>query len=166
MLARTPPPPADPLRGAVAGLVAGLFASLAMTVFQAGAAKLFPDALGGDDDEPATEKAADRLSTAATAQPVPEDDKPLAGELVHYAFGAVLGAGYGIAGEYGGAVTAGGGTAFGTATALIFDDIVVSALRLGPPATETKPATHVYGLASHLVFGLVLEGGRRLLRGR
>jgi hypothetical protein len=165
MLARHLDRNADPLRGALAGIVAGLFASLTMTAFQAGAAKLFPDALDSDD-EPATEKAADKVASAATGTPLPEDAKPVGGEIVHYLFGAALGSGYGIAGEYSDAVKAGGGTVFGAGAALLFDDVVVPALDLAPPATEAPPATHAYALASHLVFGLVLEATRRLLRGR
>ena len=154
----------DLLRGAAAGLVAGLLASLAMTGFQAGVAKLFPDVSGGG--ESSTEKAADSLSEAAVGEPVPDDKKPAAGEAMQYAFGALLGAGYGIAGERVEAIKAGGGTIFGAGAALLFDDIVVPALGLSPPASESPPTTHVYAIASHLVFGLVLEGGRRLLRGR
>ncbi|TRW14210.1 DUF1440 domain-containing protein [Glacieibacterium frigidum] len=156
---------ADPVRGALAGVLAGLVASLAMTGFQAGVAEMFPDALGGGG-EPATEKAADKVSRAATGEDVPDDVKPAAGEAVHYGFGAALGAAYGIAAEYGDAVRTGGGTLFGAATALIADDIMVPALGLGGPPTETPPATHAYAIASHLVFGLVLEATRRLLRGR
>ncbi len=154
-----------PLRGAAAGLAAGLFASLVMTGFQAGVAKLIPDISGGGG-EPSTEKAAERLSEAAVGKPVPEDKKAAAGQAVHYAFGALLGAGYGIAGERTDAIKAGGGTMFGAGAALLFDDVVVPALGLSPPASESPRRTHVYAMASHLVFGLVLEGGRRLLRGR
>lgn len=155
---------ADPLRGALAGGLAGLVASLAMTGFQAGAAKLFPGALSSDG-EPSTEKAADKLSRAATGEPVPEPAKAAAGEGVHYAFGAALGAGYGIAAEFGDTVTAGGGTLFGAATALLADDVAIPALGLAAPATETPLATHAYAIASHLVFGLVLEATRRAIRG-
>ena len=155
---------ADPLRGAVAGLAAGLVAAAVMSAFQAGVAKLWPEVSGGG--EPATEKAADKVSKATTGEPLPDDHKGPAGELVHYAFGALLGAGYGIAGEGSDALKAGGGTLFGAGAALLFDDLIVPALGLSPAPDETKPATHAYALASHLVFGLVLEGVRRGLRGR
>lgn len=157
---------ADPIRGAAAGAVAGLVASIVMTAFQAGVAKLFPDALGSRGSEPATEKAADKLSEAATGDPVPEPAKAAAGEAVHYGFGAALGAGHGIAAEYGDAVRTGGGTLFGAATALLADDVAVPALGLGGSPTDTPPALHAYALASHLVFGVALEATRRLLRGR
>ncbi len=157
-------PGPDPLRGAVAGLTAGLVASAVMSAFQSGVAKAFPEVSAGG--EPATEKAADKVTQAATGAPLPGDRKAAGGELVHYAFGALLGVGYGIAGEDGDALTAGGGTAFGAGAALLFDDLIVPALGLSPPAGETRPATHAYALASHLVFGLVLEATRRVIRGR
>lgn len=156
----------DDLRGAVAGIVAGLLASLVMTGFQSGVATLIPDISGGGDEEPATEKAADKVSEAAVGQPVPEQRKAVVGEAVHYAFGALLGAGYGIAGEHGDVLKAGGGTVFGVSAALLFDDVAVPALSLSGPASETPAKTHAYAIASHLVFGLVLEGARRALRGR
>lgn len=150
----------DLLRGAASGLVAGLVASLAMDVAQRYLSKLQPPS----DAEPATEKAADRLAEAATGAPVPEDQKPMAGQAVHYAFGALLGAGYGALAERYPDVTEGGGALFGLGTALLFDELAVPAAGLGDAPWKAKPETHLYALASHLVFGTATEGTRRLLR--
>ena len=147
-------------RGAAIGLAAGLVASFAMDRAQ----RLFQ---GGSDDhdegEPATEKVADRASRALSGAPVLEPDKPRAGQFVHYGFGAGLGIAYGIAGAQWSGVTVGFGTLFGLGVALTADEMLVPAAGLGPSPTETPPATHVYSMASHLVFGLALEGTRRVL---
>lgn len=152
----------DPLRGALAGLAAGLVASVVMNQVQALASRLMPDS--GDDDEPATEKAADAVAIAATGEAVPAASKPAAGNLVHYAFGAALGIGYGVIAEYRRGITTGFGTGFGLAVSAVADEVAVPALGLGPAPMETAPAMHLYGAASHLVFGATLEGTRRLVR--
>ena len=157
---------ADPVRGALAGLAAGLVASLVMNQFQALAQKVMPPNDREEESEPATGKAADAVAIAATGNPVPELRKPAAGNFVHYAFGAALGVGYGIAAEYRREITIGYGTGYGLAVAGIADEAAVPALGLGPPATETPPATHLYAAVSHMVFGATLEGVRGLLRAK
>ncbi|RZM13598.1 MAG: DUF1440 domain-containing protein, partial [Sphingomonas sp.] len=98
-------------RGLVAGVIAGAVASFAMDRFQAAASPLLPSS--GSDSEPATEKAADAVSSGITGRKVPDADKPLAGQAVHYAVGIALGAAYGVAAEFRPSVTTGFGTAFG-----------------------------------------------------
>lgn len=151
----------DSLRGLVAGALGGLFASAVMNNFQALAAPLLPPS----DAPPATEVAADKLAIAAAGVAVPDKAKPAAGNAVHYGFGAALGAAYGLAAEWSPAVTAGAGTGFGAAAAGLFDEIAVPALRLSPPPAETPAGLHLYGVISHLVYGVALEASRRLLRG-
>lgn len=151
------------LAGAAVGLAAGLLAALAMNGFQAAAKALSPD----DDEadaEPATERLADRAAIAVSGEPLPTDRKPAAGNVVHYAFGALLGIGYGVAAEYRPVVTTGFGTVFGAGVALLGDEAAVPALGLAPPPARTPATTHLYGLVSHLVFGAALEGSRRVLR--
>lgn len=151
----------DPLRGATAGLAAGLVASLVMDLAQKGLSKLRSSEGGG---EPATEQAADRLAQAATGAPVPDERKPIAGQAVHYGFGALLGLGYGIAAEYWPQSTAGWGSAYGIGNALLFDEAAVPAAGLGQAPCDAPASTHLYTLASHLVFGAAAEGTRRLVR--
>jgi len=153
----------DPLKGALAGLAAGLTAAFVMDRFQWALAKAMPSD-GGGDQEPATERAADRVARIATGDDVPGDDKPVAGQLVHYALGAALGVAYGIAAEYSPSVTTGFGTAFGTGTAAVLDEAVVPAVGLGDAPWNTGAGTHLYSLASHLVFGGAAEATRRSVR--
>lgn len=146
------------LKGAAIGLVAGLAASFVMEKAQS---VLQGDAEGGG--ESSTTKAADKLSQATTGAAVPKPDKPKAGELVHYGFGAALGLVYGAVAAQWRGVTAGFGSLFGLGVALAADELLVPALGLGPWPTETPPKTHAFGVASHLVFGLSLEAVRRAL---
>ncbi len=144
------------LRGALAGIVAGVAASFAMDRFQA-LAGAFSDDRGGSDVEPATAQAADAIVAHTIGGTVPEADKPLAGQLVHYALGAALGVAYGIAAEFRPGVTAGYGSAFGTATAALLDEGAVPAAGLGAAPWDSPASTHLYGLSSHLVFGATAE---------
>ena len=153
----------DLLKGALVGLAAGLVASFAMNQFQAVVQKLSPP--DDDAEEPATEKAADRVAVAITGEPVAEPRKETAGNAVHYAFGGAIGAAYGLAAEYRPGITFGYGTVFGIGVAAVMDDGVVPTAGLAPAPWQTPVGTHAYAMASHLIFGAVTEAGRRLLRG-
>ena len=160
----------DDLRAAAAGVAAGLLAAWIMDRWQAGASPLLSTyqekagvtSPGGD----ATAKAADALSRFARGRPVSDDDRAAAGLKVHYAFGAILGGAYAVvAGRWGG-VTAGFGSGFSLLVDLLFDEALVPALKLSAPDRDYPASSHAYGVVSHLIFGVALEGGRRLLLGR
>ena len=151
----------DPIRGALAGLAAGLVASFAMSMAQ----KLFA-AVGpkqGSDGDPATVRAANKMSRAATGRSIEKERKAEAGQAVHYATGAALGLAYGIAAEYRPEATTGYGAAFGAATSLALDDAGVPLAGLGKPPWQAPLSSHAFGLVSHLIFGLATEGTRRAL---
>ena len=142
------------------GIVGGLIASLAMNQFQAVAAKAM--GLAGSNDDPSTIKAADTLARATTGEPVTQKYREVAGSVVHYATGAVLGGLYGALTHERPEAALGLGVPFGLATMLVVDDVAVPAFGWGPAPQDTPVATHGYSAASHAVFGLVLEGVRRL----
>lgn len=156
---------ARPLLGLVAGVAAGLVASALMEAFQNRAAKLLPED-GGEDSAPATEKAADRVSEAVTDAPLAPEQRQAAGRTVHYLTGAAVGGLYGVLTEYRPEASSGFGGAYGIATSLLLDEIAVPAADLGDAPEDTSFATQAYGVASHVVFGLALEGFRRLIAGR
>lgn len=153
-----------PFLGLLAGVAAGLVASAAMAAFQHQAGKLLPEE-GGDED-PATVQAADKLSKALTDAPVPEAYREQAGLAVHYITGAVLGGIYGVITEYKPEASAGFGGAYGIATSALLDEAAVPAAGLAPGPDDTPLAQHAYGAASHLVYGIVLEGVRWLIAGK
>ena len=128
-----------------------------MNAFQALWSRFVPMPESG---EPSTVKAAETIGhSVGTA--IADEDKPIAGEIVHYAFGAVLGGAYGLLAEYRPEVTTGAGTLFGAGSALLFDEVAVPAAGLSGPPLEAPPVTHAYSIASHLVYGLCTDGVRR-----
>lgn len=149
------------IRGATAGLAAGLVASFAMNQFQAAIASLSGS---HDDAEPATEKAADGVARRVTGHELAAPERRLGAQLAHYGLGAGLGMLYGIAAEFRPGATMGRGAAFGLSVAAALDEAAVPAAGLGPPPWETKIGTHLYSLASHLVFGAACEFTRTNVR--
>ena len=97
-------------------------------------------------------------------RPLPEDKKPLAGNIVHYAFGA------GVGGLYGGLATVmprltlALGLPFGIAVWLGAHVIMVPALGLAAPPTRQPPLKEAVEFMLHLVYGAVTELARRLIR--
>lgn len=153
------------LRGALAGIVAGVAASFVMDRFQAAVTALTADDDGGEQSEPATEKAADGIAQALTGDALPDADKPLGGQAIHYALGIGLGLAYGIVAEFRPAVTAGLGSGFGIVTATLLDEGAVPAVGLGDAPWKSDLTTHLYSYASHLVFGGTTELVRRQVAG-
>jgi putative membrane protein len=71
---------------------------------------------------------------------------------------------YGALAEVTPQVTAAGGLPFGAGFWLLADEISVPLLGLSKGPTEYPVSTHVYALASHLVYGVTAELGRRAVR--
>ena len=151
------------LRGLAAGLAGGLVASVVMEAFQALAGPLLSRTQGGSQggSEPATVRAAEAASKGVLGRRLSEGEKAWAGPAVHYATGIALGGAYGVAAAVEPRVTAGAGLPFGAAVAAVLDEGAVPALGLSGPPWRSPLATHAYGLASHLVFGLTAEAVRR-----
>ena len=113
--------------------------------------------------EDSTEKVARHISEAVGTR-LPNDQKRHAGQAVHYAFGTLMGAVYGVAAELAPEVTTGGGTAFGTLLFLGADEVAVPAFKLSPPPNMTPAGAHLEHWAAHVVYGGTLELTRNLLR--
>jgi putative membrane protein len=157
-------------KGLIAGALAGAAASWVMERFQEqwllreGNAGETPGNMGALGAEPATMRAADALAEAVTGAPVPAQRRELAGEAMHYATGAGVGGVYGVLAEIAPGPTFSLGAVYGTAVALGVDEALLPALGLAKPARDVRPSEHAYNLASHVVYGLTLEGARRILR--
>ncbi len=113
--------------------------------------------------EGSTEKVARKIAEVAGTD-LPEQKRKQAGQAVHYAFGTLMGAVYGVASELVPEVTTGGGTAYGTLLFLAADEVAVPAFQLSPPPTETAATDHLQHWAAHVVYGGSLELVRSLLR--
>lgn len=117
-----------------------------------------------EGQEPATQKAAEAVSAGVLGHELRGDEKEVAGQVVHYAFGATMGGVYGVLAEVLPPVTIGAGMPFGVGLWLVADELAVPALGLTPPPHRTPLQKHAIGFGGHLAYGTVLEGGRRLLR--
>lgn len=169
----------DPAKGILAGLAGGLIGTIVMTEFQRAWSKASEalesrnsDTLGTQAQEiqekqakeDSTMRAAGKVAQLAGRQ-LSKDEKKKYGKLLHYAFGTATGAAYGEVMEL---TRARGivvpGLAFGGALFAVADEIGVPALGLSEKPTEAPLSAHVYGLMSHLVYGLATEVARRGVR--
>jgi putative membrane protein len=124
---------------------------------------LAPD--GEPAEEPSTVKVASAIAEPVLDRELTEEEKPVAGELVHYGFGGFNGALYGALAEVPLLpIRAFNGMLFGATLWLVADEYVVWKLGIRKEEPAFPSMTHAYALASHLVYGLTLETVRRAIR--
>jgi uncharacterized membrane protein YagU involved in acid resistance len=159
---------AEPLKGLCAGLAGGLAGTIVMTGFQMMMMEAMEElANGGSEEsrsEPATEKAALAVSEGVLGIDMTRRQREIAGQFVHFGFGATMGGIYGVICEFLPQASRGAGLPFGTILMLAADEVAVPALGLGPPPAQTPASKHLYALAAHLVYGFAAEAGRRVVR--
>lgn len=165
-------------KGLLAGGAAGLAGTVAMNQFQnlwSVAAEKLKERKSNQEDagssnaenEDATMKAAGKLAELARHK-LSHDEKKKAGPIIHYAFGTGMGTLYGLMLEYGPRdmrrhpVLSGLG--FGSVLFAGADEIAVPALGLSRKASQSPPSSHLYGLASHIVYGLTAGSVRKVVR--
>ncbi|HWR50742.1 MAG TPA: DUF1440 domain-containing protein [Bryobacteraceae bacterium] len=166
-------------RGLIAGSCGGLAGAWCMNQFQSAWSRVSKAVRSQKDEQssefaggqssqrqsdPATVQAAARLVHGVFGRDLTPKEKKVADPVMHYSFGTVTGAAYGIAAEVVPEAAAGAGLPFGAAVWLGADEIAVPALGLSKPAWESPLSTHVYALASHFVYGLTAELTRRSVR--
>jgi uncharacterized membrane protein YagU involved in acid resistance len=152
-------------KGIVAGVAGGLIGSIVMTEFQRAWSKFSERGRPqGPPKEDASMKAAAKIAALAGRQ-LSYDSKKKLGPVVHYSFGTLQGALYGaameVSGQPGGLLS---GAVFGSALFALADELAVPALGLSGKPKEYPLSSHLYGLASHLVYGLSSEIARRGVR--
>src|SRR5438132_4456863 len=158
----------DPIKGAVAGAIGGAAGAYTMERFQAwwnemeqrAAPKRRAHAIKdgvAETEEPATVKAAERISKKILDTELPDELKPAAGEAVHYTTGATIGAVYGFVAEILPPARMFNGLLMGIIVWWTADNMAVPADKLRSPPAETPPSKHAYALASHLAYGLTTE---------
>ena len=148
-------------KGLFAGLAGGLAGTCAMTQFQNGWSKVL-STNGKNQKQPESGKSEDATQKTASAlarlagQELTPGAKKHASSSVHYVFGTSMGALYGTAMEtvlrkvqHHSALS---GAAFGSALFVGADEIAVP--RLGLSSGKAPLSSHLYGFASHLVYGL------------
>ena len=152
-------------RAVLAGVVGGLVGSLAMKGYIVAARRLH-----GDRSSPAFDQGGPSHQVAELAfrgvagRSLTPAERVVGGEVVHYAFGAFVGAIYGGLAEYQPWVLAGYGLLFGVGVFVAADESSMPALGLtNKPWDETLGAQAEH-LGAHLVFGVVSEAVRKPVR--
>lgn len=160
-------------KGALAGLAGGLVGSyikgLAEPVLQDLGESLFPSAPralrrpGADIQGHPAQMPPAQLAQAATDHYLAQDERLAVQERIHYAFGTAFGGLYGALAE---ATPVGQGYGLPSAVALWLGThgTALPALGLQADPDDLPPATHVWELGSHLVYGLTVDVVRRLVR--
>jgi hypothetical protein len=115
-------------------------------------------------DEPGSMQAASAVAEPVLGRPLTEREKEIGGPIMHYLFGAASGALYGAVAERDRSTTRGAGTVFGVSVWLIADEIGMHAAGFASHPADYPLSRHASALASHIVFGLAVEGVRRALR--
>jgi putative membrane protein len=164
-------------RGIVAGIAGGLVASWVMNEFMTTLGPQLQQAVEGqkaekpsqpkNEDEPddATMKTADVVvSTVTGGRHLSHEGREKGGPIVHYAFGALMGAVYGAMVEEMPAMATGFGTAFGAALFTGADLVAVPALNLSESLSAEGIPTLATPFAAHLVYGAATEAVCRLVR--
>ena len=159
--------PRSALADAMAGAVCGLAATAAMSAFEramvAAAAGLgIPEQRLQERmvESPEGERPTEKLAALAGIE-----EKERAADALHYAFGALLGAAYGVARGRWRAASRGRGAIYGAALWLGATETALPALRLSRPPADFPPSTHAMGLLAHVCYGLALDAGLAV-RGR
>jgi uncharacterized membrane protein YagU involved in acid resistance len=161
--------------GILAGIAGGLVASWIMNEFMENVGPSLQKAVRGDNSErqepvgpkpdDATMKTADAVvSTVTGGRHLSHEGREKGGPIVHYAFGAIMGATYGAIAEGLPEATFGFGTAFGAALFAGADLVAVPALNLSQSPADTPVSSLTTPFAAHLVFGAATEAVRRLIR--
>lgn len=146
------------------GVTGGLAGSWLMNQSQSlieKVAKPRAGAASGPQNEPATVVTAEKLTESVTGSALAPEKKKMAEPIVHYGFGALVGALYGALARKMPLLTLGAGTVYGAAVWLLADEVAVPALGLGKTPAETPLKKHLQALGTHLVYGLTTEGVRR-----
>lgn len=165
------------LLGATAGALGGVAASWAMLQFNKSlggthdphANRHQRNATPNDmdatiSDKPGSIKVAENVAASVAGARLNDREKDVGGTLVHYLFGASMGAIYGAASEWKPATAAAAGLPFGIAVWVAADEFGLPVTGLSRKPTDYPASRHVASFGSHLVFGLTTEIVRRAFR--
>jgi uncharacterized membrane protein YagU involved in acid resistance len=163
------------VRGVLAGVAGGLVASWVMNEFSSTLGQKLSEAVETpeeqqelkqqSDGEDATMKAADKVvETVTGGRHLSHEQREIGGPIVHYGFGALVGALYGALAEYTDVAKAGFGTTFGAVLFTSADLLGVPAAKLGPWPNEYPVSSLANPFATHLVYGATTELVRRIVR--
>jgi len=140
------------------GLLAGLIGGLVATAAKSLAERIYPPRTHGEPEP--VEALAERLA----GHELVGKEKEVAVEAIHWGFGALSGAAYGALAEYYPAATAKDGAGFGLALASLTHESALPAMGLAAEPEDQTTRERTSEMASHVVFGVVTETVRRVVR--
>jgi putative membrane protein len=140
------------------GLLAGLIGGLVATAAKSLAERIYPPRTHGEPEPP--EMLAERLA----GHELVGTEKEVAVEAIQWGFGALSGAAYGALAEYYPAATAKDGAGFGMALASLTQESALPAMGLVAEPEDQTTRERTSEMASHVVFGVVTETVRRVVR--
>jgi putative membrane protein len=151
-------------RRVAAGAVAGVAASWVMSRFMESMMEATPPEKKAELERAQPKEEPKAAVAQAVAAPVlgrrlTSKEKETAAPVVHYVFGAFVGAVYAVVGAAAPVVRWSYGMAYGTAVWLLADEVALPSLGLMRPPEEQPGAQHAGALAAHLVYGAALWAG-------
>lgn len=149
-----PRPTQNLLKGALAGLIGGLIATAAKTA----AERMYPPRTHGEPEPPAV------LAEKLGEPKYETTEKKVVEESIHWTFGALAGAAYGVMAELYPQVTAKGGTTFGLALMTVTHEGALPALGLSATPDKQEGREKRSEMATHVIYGVVCETVRSLVR--
>jgi putative membrane protein len=141
-------------KGLLAGLIGGLVATAAKTL----AEKIYPPRTYGEPEPQ------DVLAENIAGHELMGPQKEVVAEAIHWGFGALTGAAYGALVEYYPAANAKDGAGFGMALSSLTHGTVLPAMGLSAEPEEQTARERTSEMASHVVYGVVTETVRRVVR--
>jgi putative membrane protein len=141
-------------KGLLAGLIGGVVAAAAKSLTE----RVYLARTHGEPEPQSSP--AERIAGHewATTQ------KSAAAESIHWGFGALAGAAYGVVVEYYPAANSKDAAAFGMALSSLTHGTALPGLRLSAAAGDQTTRERTSETASHVVFGVVTETVRRVVR--
>jgi len=165
-------------KGIVAGAIGGIAGTWAMNYAQ----RLWTRAMGEEpppsaagkhdardwqersEHQNANEIAADTLAFPIVRRRLTRDELGVAAAVIHYTFGAAVGALYGAVVERSRRDRTRSGAGLGTTLWITADEIAMPVLGLSGPTTRRPVDMHLQSFVSHLVYGAVAERVRSRVR--
>lgn len=141
-------------KGLLAGLIGGLVATAAKTF----AERIYPPRTHGEAEPPVI------FAEKLAGHELVGTEKEVATEAIHWGFGALTGAAYGALAEYYPAATAKDGAGFGMALSSLTHGTMLPAMGLAAEPEEQTTRERTSELATHIVYGVVTETVRRVVR--
>jgi putative membrane protein len=141
-------------KGLLAGLIGGLVATAAKTL----AERIYPPRTHEEPEPPEV------LAEGFAGHELVGIEQEVATEAIHWGFGALTGAAYGALAEYYPAATAKDGAGFGMALSSLTHGTMLPAMGLSTEPEEQTARERTSEMATHVVYGVVTETVRRLVR--